>query len=77
MAAAGGASAATIGAAAELAVDAVTGVFTSEDSTPGTLNITHSVAGARRDAEDTSSPDTVSTPTDGAGSVANVRILVR
>lgn len=71
------ATAATIGAAAELVVDGVTGVFTSEDSTPGTLNITHSVSGVRRPAEDVSSPDTVSTPTAGAGQDTVVNILVR
>lgn len=76
VAAAAADTASTIGAAAEVAVDAVTGIFTSEDSTPGTLNITHSVSGARRDAEDTSSPDTVTTPTQGAGGATVVNILV-
>lgn len=73
---AAGATAATIGAAAEIAIDALTGVFTSDDSVAGTLNITHSAAGTRNNAVDNSSPDTVSTPTEGEGTASNVSILV-
>ena len=74
---AAGATAGTIGAAAELVIDAVTGIFTSEDSTPGTLNITHSAKGPRTNAVDASSPDTITTPTEGAGLDTTVSILVR
>lgn len=71
------ASAATIAAAAELVLDAVTGVFSSDDSVAGTLDITHVVGGNIENAEDVSSPDTVSTSTEGAGADTLVNILVR
>ena len=65
----------TIAATAEAAIDALTGVFTSNDVT-GTLSITHSVAGPRTNAVDNSSPDAVSTATDGDGSDTLVNIIV-
>ena len=77
VAAATNATGATIAAAAELVIDAVTNIFTSEDSTPGTLNITHSVSGSRTNAVDVGTPATVTTQTEGAGQSTVVHVLVR
>lgn len=62
--------------AIEAVIDGITGVFTSNNVT-NTLDITHSVAGARRNAVNGGSPATISTETEGVGQATTVNILVR